>query len=69
MSFNAPNAPLSSILAAEMSIADVLSAIKHYDMTAATHHMYAVILQNGSSVQEYTNDDGEYGGAREILKS
>ena len=60
-------------MAAITSVSDIpvaLSAIKnrHYSIASATHNMFAVRATNGTAVQEYSDDDGEYGLSQEILK-
>ena len=53
-------------------VSTAVNAITHMhgSMATATHNIMAsrVVSPNGTSVQEYSDDDGEYGLARVILK-
>jgi hypothetical protein len=50
-------------------IAPALNAIKYtyHSVSIATHNMYGARIQVGSGIHEYCDDDGEHGGAREIM--
>ena len=40
----------------------------HHSLSTATHNMYAARIQVGAKIQEFTDDDGEHGGAAVILR-
>ena len=48
----------------------VISAIKNsnHRLATATHNMVAARVSQGNAVQQYSDDDGEHGGAYEIMK-
>lgn len=65
--FNSHVANVASVT----EIAMAVSAIKHTmngGTVAATHNMYAARIMKDGRMQEFTEDDGEYGGARSILR-
>ena len=51
-------------------IATALSAIKFsfHAIATATHNMYGTRINVNNSIQEYSHDDGEHGGARAIME-
>ena len=56
-------------VSAPADITAAVDAVKYsqYSIATASHNMYATRIQVGKFIHEYSDDDGEHSGSREIM--
>ncbi len=65
--FNSHIANASSAVEISMAVSEIKHS-RNSGNSTATHNMFAARIMMNGRIQEYTEDDGEFGGARSILR-